>query len=680
MKRLLLSILLLGFVCASPARSVYPLDDDWRFFFGYENSGDRARSVTLPHTWNEDALAGVYPYLRTRGIYTRSLYVPEEWRSKRLFLRFAGVESTADLFVNGSHVGAHAGAGVAFAFEITDYVQWGDDNRLLAAVDNSPRNDLMNCTDRNLYGGIVRGVELLVTDALAVSPLYLGTEGLLIRPAEITENRAEGVAELHLLIPSPRPVEVRLRIFDEAGRQIAEQRRTLKSTYDASKPLSIPFSIDNPSLWSPESPALYRFEAEIASAGQSDRVSVSTGLRRVELTPEGLKLNGRPVVLHGVNLTYDRPGAASLWSERDCDVDFDLLRDLGANALCSPAAPHAQYLYDRCDREGMLARIDLPFARTAFFSDLSYFASPAFEQNGEQLLREIIAQNLHHPSVILWGLFSDLRPVDKHLCDYLVRLNRTAREFDPSRPSVAVSNQNGALNRIPSGIVWHQQSGWERGMTEDLSVWLENMGRSWGSFASAIVYGAPGFVDQQPDEYGKPTPGTLELPERRQTRFHEEYARQLAADTLLWGWWIDGLCDYGSARREGGRCGSGLVSFDRQTRKDAFFLLRALWNGASPTLHLADKRWADRPAVPQRLTLYASEGLEPVLRVNGDTVALERYAPGIFRSVELMLERENEVEASAGELRDRAVIRCGSDLKRPAPTAPLQTINLPPKD
>ncbi len=680
MKRLLLSILLLGFVWTSPARSVYPLDDDWRFFFGYENSGDRARSVTLPHTWNGDALAGVYPYLRTRGIYTRSLYVPEEWRSKRLFLRFAGVESTADLFVNGSHVGAHAGAGVAFAFEITDYVQWGDDNRLLAAVDNAPRNDLMNCTDRNLYGGIVRGVELLVTDALAVSPLYLGTEGLLIRPAEITETRAEGVAELHLLIPSPRPVEVRLRIFDEAGRQIAEQRRTLKSAYDASKPLSIPFAIDHPSLWSPESPALSRFEAESASAGLSDRVSVTTGLRRVELTPEGLTLNGRPVVLHGVNLTYDRPGAASLWSERDYDIDFDLLRDLGANALCSPAAPHAQYLYDRCDHEGMLARIDLPFARTSFLSDLSYFASPAFEQNGEQLLKEIIAQNLHHPSVILWGLFSDLRPVDKHLCDYLVRLNRTARELDPSRPAVAVSNQNGALNRVPAGVVWHQQSGWERGMTEDLSVWLENMGRSWGSFASAIVYGAPGFAGQQPDEYGKPTPGTLELPERRQTRFHEEYARQLAADTLLWGWWIDGLCDYGSARREGGRCGSGLVSFDRQTRKDAFFLLRALWNGTSPTLHLADRRWADRPAVPHRLTLYASEGLDPVLRVNGDTVALERYAPGIFRSEELMLERENEVEASAGELRDRAVIRCGSDLKRPAPTAPLQTIGLQPKD
>ncbi len=680
MKRLLLTILLMGFVCASPARSVYPLNNDWRFFFGYENSGDRARSVKLPHTWNEDALAGVYPYMRTRGIYTRSLYIPQEWRAKRLFLRFSGVETTADIFVNGSHAGSHAGAGVAFTFEITDYVQWGDDNSLLVAVDNAPRNDLMNCTDRNLYGGIVRGVELLLTDALAISPLYLGTEGLLIRTNEVSENRAEGTAELHLLIPSPRPVEVRLRIYDKTGRQIAEQHRTLKSSYDASKPLSIPFAIDNPSLWSMQSPALYRFEAEVSADGQSDRMSVKTGLRQLELTPKGLMLNGKRVALRGVNLTYDRPAAASLWSEDDYDVDFDLLRDMGANALCSPAAPHAQYLYDRCDSEGMLARIDLPFARTSFLSDLSYFASEDFEQNGEQLLKEIIAQNMHHPSIVLWGLFSDLRPVDKHLGDYLARLNSAARKMDPSRPTVAVSNQNGALNRVPEGIVWHQQSGWERGLTDDLSVWIENLGRSWGTFASAIVYGAPGFAEQQPDEYGKPTPGTLELPERRQTRFHEEYARQLAADTLLWGWWIDGLCDYGSARREGGRCGSGLVSFDRQTRKDAYFLLRALWNEASPTLHLADRRWEERPSVPQRLTLYASEGLEPVLRVNGDTIAIERVAPAIFRSGELMLEANSEVEALAGDLRDRIVIRCGSDLKRPAPTVPLQTISLPPRD
>lgn len=681
MKRLFLSLLALAALTGGArARSAWPLDDGWSFFFTHENSGDRARPVSLPHTWNFDALAGVYPYLRTQAIYTRPLYVPIEWSGKRLFVRFAGVEDTADLFVNGNHAGSHVGAGVAFTFEITGSVRFGAENQLLVVVANSPRSDLMSDSGRNLYGGIVRGVELLVTDPVAVSPLHLGTEGLLIHPGEVTDERAEGYAELHLSIPTPRTVEVTLRAYDPQNRLLLRQHRTLKSSYDGTKPLSIPFTILQPQLWSPESPALYRFEAEVSSAGSSDRVEVTTGLRRVELTPQGLMLNGRRVDLRGVSLSYDRPGAATLWGDREAEADLELVRDLGANAVCSPAAPHIRSLYDRCDREGILVRIDLPFVRSPFLSDVTYYASEAFEQNGERLLQEIIAQHMNHPSVVMWGLFSDLRGVDRHLNDYVERLNRTAHAIDPSRPTVATSSENGPLNFLTDGVIWRQRAGWNRGLVEDVGFWLEKLAGEWNHLASAVCYGFEGFAEQQPDAYGRPTPGTLELPERRQTRFHEEYASQLAADSLLWGWWIDGLCDYGSARRGCGRNGSGLVSFDRQTRKDAFYLYRALWNRSSPTLHLAEKRWAERPETPQRLTVYASEGLEPVLTINGDTVALERYAPAIYRTAEIELGRENEAVVTAGTLCDRALIRCGSELKRPAPTDLLQTRGRSPKD
>lgn len=681
MKRFLLLLLTLGALTSAAAREVYPLNDGWLFFFSHENSGDRARSISLPHTWNGDALAGVYPYLRTQALYSRDLYIPAEWSGKRLFLRFYGVSDTADLFVNGTHAGAHCGAGVAFTFEITDKVNCGADNRLLVAVSNTQRSDLMLAAERNLYGGITRGVELLVTDPVAVSPLHLGTEGLLVHTDGADAARAEGHCDLYLSIPSPRTVEVTLRALNADGEVVFSQRRTLKSSFDDSKPLSVPFSIERPRLWSPAHPELYRFTAEVSAAGSRDEVSVSTGLRKVELTPDrGLCINGEPLRIHGVSLAYDHSRCAALLGPEEYDTDFDLLRDLGANALRSPSGPHGQYLYDRCDREGMLVWIDLPFAGTGFLSDLCYFASPAFERNGEQLLRELIAQNLNHPSVILWGLFTDLRSADKHLKEYVERLNRTAQSCDPSRPTVAVSNQNGDLNFIPAGIVWHQTVGWERGLTDDLSLWLEKLGSNWSHLASAVLYGAEGFAEQQPDSYGRPTPGTLELPERRQTRFIEDYARQLQADTLLWGEWVDGLSDYGAARRDGGRNGSGLVDFDRKTRKDGYYLLRALWNRTSPTLHIAERRWENRPDKPHRLRVYASEGLEPIMLVNGDTVALEQYALAMYRSEEFMLEKENTVEVRAGGLSDCIRFRCGSELKAPMPTAPLQTINLQRRD
>ena len=98
MKRYLLLIsMLAAFVAESAAREVYRLNDDWTFYFRSENSADDARNITLPHTWNLDALAGNSEYQRTTGNYMRRLYIPADWASKRLFLRFDGVQTVADV-------------------------------------------------------------------------------------------------------------------------------------------------------------------------------------------------------------------------------------------------------------------------------------------------------------------------------------------------------------------------------------------------------------------------------------------------------------------------------------------------------------------------------------------------------------------------------------------------------
>ena len=144
MKRYLLLIsMLAAFVAESAAREVYRLNDDWTFYFRSENSADDARNITLPHTWNLDALAGNSEYQRTTGNYMRRLYIPADWASKRLFLRFDGVQTVADVFVNGYHVGEHRGGFTAFTVEITGRVKFGAENRLLVVVSNSSRDERM---------------------------------------------------------------------------------------------------------------------------------------------------------------------------------------------------------------------------------------------------------------------------------------------------------------------------------------------------------------------------------------------------------------------------------------------------------------------------------------------------------------------------------------------------------
>ncbi len=662
------------------AREVIRLDHDWRFHFSHENGADRARIVTLPHTWNGDALAGIYPYLRTSGVYTREIYIPEGWDEKRLFLRFEGVESRADIFVNGCFAGTHSGGGVAFCIEIGGLVNRGEKNLVAVAVSNAPSLDCMPLSsEENRYGGITRPVSLLVTDRVAVSPLYLGSEGVFVTTTLPGQEQAEGEIELHVSAPKPQTVEVSVSAYDPEGKLCFTQRRTLKSSYNFREPLRIPFLITEPHYWSPESPKLYRFVATVRSEGSCDEVSIQTGLRHLSLTADrGFVLNGEEVPIRGLSLAYDHPTEGPLLSEESIEGDLRLAQEVGANALLSPAGPHPQYLYELCDKEGMLTRIDLPFRRTRYLSDIYYSASPSFEEQGVQLLKEIIAQHRNHPSVVMWGVSCDVKMQDERMEAYLKRLHASAHEADPTRPTVATSDQDGPINFIPQGIIWHQRLGWGRGQAEDIGLWLNQMRERWSHLASAIHYGAEGFAEQQPDHYERPRPDEYILPERRQSRFHEEYLRQLAGDSLLWGVWIESLSDFGSARRSGGINGSGLVSFDRKTRKDIFWLYRARWNRKVQTLHIADKRWCERPDEPQQLMVYLSDGMEaPLMLHNSDTVQMEYFAPNIYRSETFMLDTKSRIVVRSGALCDSLTIQCGSALKSPVKRVPLQIVGLP---
>ena len=143
MKRYLTILLLLNVVAmTASAREVFPINEGWRFFFKSEKTSDNARHVTLPHSWNTDPLAQGY-WLETTGSYQNGMYIPVEWASKRLFVKFYGVQSVADLFVNGYHVGTHRGGATAFTFEITDKIRFGSDNSLLDVLtnDDSPMAD-----------------------------------------------------------------------------------------------------------------------------------------------------------------------------------------------------------------------------------------------------------------------------------------------------------------------------------------------------------------------------------------------------------------------------------------------------------------------------------------------------------------------------------------------------------
>ena len=674
MKRYIATLMLLAACASAQAREVFPLNEGWRFFFKSENSSDNARHVTLPHTWNTDT-GGTGYFLETTANYQNNMYIPAEWATKRLFVKFYGVQSVADVFVNGYYVGGHKGGGTAFALEITDKIRFGSDNALLVVVSNNYCDDVLpTSTDMNLYGGIYREAELILTEKTAVSPLYLGSDGILVHQNSVGDERVEGEAEIHLVTGGENSCVLTLDITAPDGSRVFSKRQ--KTRIDG-KPVTIPFSVDAPRLWSPANPALYRVSVSIGDATVTDSVAVRTGFRSIVATPAGgFAVNGSRIPIHGVTLYHDNAISGGALIAPDYEADLGHIRTLGANALRSAVMPHAQYLYDRCDELGMLVWVDAPFHRSSFLGDVAYYATPQFEQNGLQQLQEIIAQNYNHPSVVMWGIFSRLWTRGNDVTPYLGKLNAAAHALDPSRPTVACSDQDGNINFITDLIVWRQDVGWRKGTTDDVTVWRDQLQKGWSHLRSGICYGGSGFIGHK-SYTAQAAPRANWMPEERQTHFHEQYAKNLQNDSLFWGTWINNMFDYGSVRRPYGVNGAGLVTIDRRERKDAFYLYKALWNKEEPTLHITDKRRTLRDGERQAFHIYSSAGA-PTLLAGADTLAVTEYATCQYRTDSVSLRGTVEIKAIAGPLRDSVTLRVGNVLKPKRLQGPRRTANPQP--
>lgn len=657
-KILLVAALAVTSAYQAVSREVYSLNDDWKFFFRYENSSDVARPVTIPHTWNLDALNGSLVYRRTTADYVRDLYIPAAWEGKRLFLRFYGVQTVADVFVNGEYAGEHRGGFTAFTLEITDKVRFDYNNSLHVMVSNALENDIFPLsTEMNIYGGIYRDVELIVTDKTTVTPDYYGTDGVLVNQFSVTREAVEGSVTVHLSADGAQTCNVNVSIKAPDGYTVVS--KSVKAKLDG-KPVTVPFTIQNPALWSIYEPNLYRVDV----VAGSDTVSAVTGFRSVEVTAEEhFRLNGKTTPVRGVALWHDSKMRGNAFTAGDYAADLDMICDLGANAIRSASAPHDRTLYDLCDRRGVLVWIDFPLTQAPFPSDVAYIPSERLRENGRRQVREIIAQNYNHPSVVMWGVFSLMNARNNEVLDYLRELNDIAKRLDPSRPTVGCSNRDGDINFITDLIVWQQNFGWEKGEVSDLKIWQSLLSQNWNHLKQAVSYGPYSASGLSESDSASKVRGRRNLPfERRLQSFHESYVDELADSGIFWGVWLNEMFDYGSTRYLTGIHDGGLITVDRAVRKNLYYLYRSVWNTASPTLHIDTENRPDPLADEHSVAFYSSVE-EPVLLIDGDTVAVQRAGLTKYVSEPVRIKNGSKVEVRAGKLKESAEITVGNPLK-----------------
>jgi beta-galactosidase len=606
-------------ISVADERQDLQLADGWKFTQDdatITTPADHWEAVTIPHTWNTKgapiptkASTTKKPgYYRGAGWYSRSLDIPAGWQGKRVFIRFEAVSLVSSVYINGQAIGEHRGGFTAFCYELTPYLHFGGANELRVEADNRHQDDVPPLSgDFNIDGGIYRPVNLLVTDAVCISPLKMASPGVFLTTKSLSATAAQ--IEFKTLVSNgataAADVQVRIEIRDAGGKIVGSETQPANIPAGQTAAVLGDITLATPHLWNGrKDPYLYTAAVSIQRGTDTlDTVSQPLGLRTVEISEErGFLLNGQPYPVYGVNRHQDFGDQGWAASFENQNLDAQLILDLGATAIRLAHYPQSDYWHDLCDRNGLLL-----WNEVSLVNDVR--KTEAFNANAEQQLRELILQRYNHPCIAFWGLFNELSghndpvPLLKHLKSVVVELDR-------SRLIVAASAlSNKPFNQIPDALCINRYPGWY-GTFGHMPAEIDSSYKEFGKRIGISEYGAGANTLQHEDSPLKQpkTSGPFH-PEEWQAYVHENDWAAMKGNQKLWGTFIWSMFDFAvSTRNEGSQPhlnDKGLVTQDRKTKKDVYFFYQANWSD-KPMVHIVAGRMTPRQQATTEVKVYSN--------------------------------------------------------------------------
>lgn len=611
--------------------------------------------VTVPHTFNAGE-SGEGDYYRGPGWYRRAFEIAAIKPGRRLYVQFDGAALVADVYLNGHPVCRHEGGHAAFRCDLTGKLIAGR-NVLAARVDNSASRVVSPLGgDFTVFGGLYRPVSLIEADALHFDLLDHGGPGVYVRAGEIGEDSATIFVQARVANEQPRArrAPVTVRVLDAAGREVASGAAVVEVPANGVGTASVDLRLASPRLWDGvRDPYLYRVVARIGEGG--DEVAVPLGIRSFAFDPErGFILNGRPYPLRGVNLMHSaRPGKGTAVTREEIAEDYAIMRQMGSTGVRMVHFQHPQPSYEEADRLGLAAWTEI--GMNSEIED-----TPEFRANAALQLRELIAQTYNHPSVVLWGLGNEVYADEPKVARVLQELHEAARQADPSRPTVyahCCQADDHPKAMVSDVIGFNRYFGWypdQSGNT--IGKWAEGFHAAHPDRAFAVSeYGAGASILHQEDPPRTVVPASGWHPEQYQAEYHERNWLELKDKPYVWGTFVWVGFDLASAgRHEGDRRGindKGLVTYDRQVRKDAWYWYQAWWSD-EPMLHITSRRFAERADPAATVKVYTNAAAATLL-ANGVEVGTRRAENRIVSWPLTLRPGANVIEVRAGALTDR---------------------------
>lgn len=544
---------------------------------------------------------------------------------------------TADVYLNGKQLAHHEGGYSTFRVELTPFLR-GEDT-LAVAVDNGDNDRVYpQKADFTFYGGLYRDVSLLTVPA-AHFALSGGAPGIRVTP-EVAPDLKSAAVTVEAQVENG---EGRTVVFTVAD---VQQSAVVQGGAATAR-----FTLDPVRLWdSTEDPYLYTATAALDSG---DAVSARFGCRRFAADPQqGFLLNGRPYPLRGVSRHQDRKSVGNALTCEMHREDMDILREIGANTVRLAHYQHAQAFYDLCDENGIVVWAEIPF--------ITMYMENGRENTLSQM-RELVTQCYNHPSIVCWGLSNEITAasaVNEALLENHRALNDLCHSLDKTRPTVMANvfmlETDSPILEIPDINSYNLYFGWYLGDLEQNDAFFDEYHADYPDCVIGLSeYGAdanPAYQSAHPEQ-GDYTEGF-------QCVYHEHLLQMIEKRPWLWATHVWNLFDFAAdGRDEGGKHGEnqkGLVTFDRKTKKDAFYLYKAYWNKNEPFVHLCGSRYVDRTEDVTEVKVYSNQDTVE-LWVDG-TLFAGQTGHHIFRFA-VPISGSHNIEARAGNCTSTMTVR-----------------------
>ncbi len=607
-------------------REIINFNDKWFF----AKPGEEQTSVTLPHTWNaKDGTDGGNDYWRGTAEYSKKFTRPASVSGERVYLEFKGAAMTADVSLNGKHLAHHEGGYSTFRVDLTDALQ--DENLLTVAVDNGVNNRVYpQKADFTFYGGLYRDVNLIIVPEKHFDLDYFGGCGVKVTTA-LSDNLKKATVTVQTWHNA-----------DSVDITVNGETKTVKDT--------AVFEIENPHLWNGKAdPYLYTATAKL---GSGDAVSVRFGIRKIAFdAQQGFILNNKQLRLCGTARHQDREGLGSALTRKEHEEDLKILLEMGANTVRLAHYQHDQYFYDLCDEAGLIVWAEIPYIT----ADL-----PNGRENALSQMRELIIQNYNHPSIVCWGLSNEITVtggVTESIIKTHKELNDLCHELDQTRPTTMAHafmlSPDDPFVMTSDSRSYNLYYGWYVGDLKQNDEFFDD----WHRKHPDAVIGLSEYGADANPQYQTGSPEKGDWSEQYQAVYHEHMLKMWSERPYIWAMHCWNGFDFGAdGRDDGGKHGQnqkGLVTFDRKTKKDAFYIYKAYLSD-EPFVHLCGRRYVDRAENTTRIKVYSNQSCV-TLFVDGKEVG-SKTRDKVFE-FEVPISGEHEIKAVSGELTDTMVIR-----------------------